>query len=87
MKQTSKIFSVKSIKNGYIHQIHTLKLGEIVREIGAGRYEKEDQIDYGVGIVLNKKVGDYVKKDEELLKIYVNQKDMSIGRILECFEI
>ena len=62
-------------------------MGEIVRAIGAGRYQKEDIIDYGVGIVLSKKVGDFVLKDEELLKIYVHEKDMEIGRILDCFEI
>ncbi len=82
-----KVFSVKSTQTGYIQKIHTQKLGEIVRMIGAGRYQKEDTIDYGVGIILTKKVGDFVLENEELLKIYVNQKDMEIGHILECFEI
>ena len=40
-------------------------LGEIVKEIGGGRETKDDQIDYGVGIVLSKKVGDFVNKDEK----------------------
>ncbi|MCI9234104.1 MAG: thymidine phosphorylase [Bacilli bacterium] len=87
LEKAQKVFSVKSVKSGYINQIHTLKLGEIVRAIGAGRYQKEDSIDYGVGIVLSKKVGDFVLENEELLKIYVHEKDMEIGRILECFEI
>jgi len=82
-----KIFSVKSVKTGYINTINTELLGEIVKEIGGGREKKEDQIDYGVGIVLSKKVGDYVEKDEELLKIYLNKKDMEIRRILSCFLI
>lgn len=87
IEKAAKVFSVKSIKSGYINKIHTLELGEIVRAVGAGRYQKEDIIDYGVGIVLSKKVGDFVLKDEELLKIYVHEKDMEIGRILDCFEI
>lgn len=82
-----KVFSVKSNQSGYIHKIHTLELGEIARQIGAGRYQKEDAIDYGVGIILEKKVGDFVLQDEELLKIYVHEKDMEIGKILDCFEI
>lgn len=82
-----KVFSIKSKESGYIHQIDTFKLGEIVREIGAGRYQKEDEIDYGVGVVLSKKVGDFVLEDEELLKIYVQDKDMEIGKILDCFKI
>ncbi len=82
-----KVFSVKSTKSGYINHINALELGEIVRAIGAGRYQKEDLIDYGVGIVLTKKVGDFVLEDEELLKIYIGELDMEIGRILDCFTI
>ena len=82
-----KIFSVKSIKEGYINAIDTTGLGMIVKDIGGGRETKEDEIDYGVGIILTKKIGDYVKKDEELLKIYLNKKDMEIRRILSCFFI
>lgn len=87
LEVASKVFSIKSKESGYIHRIDTFKLGEVVRKIGAGRYQKEDEIDYGVGIILNKKVGDFVLEDEELLKIYVHEKDMEIGKILDCFEI
>ena len=87
IKVAPKIFSVKSIKSGYINNINTELLGEIVKEIGGGREKKEDAIDYGVGIVLTKKVGDYVEKDEEILKIYLNKKDMEIRKILSCFFI
>ena len=82
-----KIFSVKSIKSGFINAIDTEKLGEIVKEIGGGREKKDDIIDYGVGIILSKKIGDYVAKDEEILKIYLNKKDMEIRKILSCFLI
>ena len=44
--------------------------------LGAGRQTKEDTIDLGVGIVLNKKVGDTVKEGEPLLTIYSNQPDI-----------
>lgn len=86
IKIAPKVFSVKSVKQGYITEINTSKLGEIVKLIGGGRTKKEDRINYGVGIVLNKKIGDYVNKDEELLKIYLDDKDMQIGEILSCFE-
>lgn len=87
LERAPKEFSIKSTKSGYINHIDTLKLGEIVREIGAGRYEKEDKIDYGVGIILSKKVGDFILQDEELLKIYLHEKDMELGKILNCFDI
>lgn len=87
LQKSSKVISIKSNQTGYINCIHTLELGELVRAIGAGRYQKEDSIDYQVGIVLNKKVGDFVLKEEELLKIYVHEKDIEIGKILDCFEV
>ena len=84
---SDKVFSIKSEKSGYINEINALKLGEIAKMIGAGRNTLDDDIDYEVGLVLNKKVGDYVEKDEELVKVYLKDKDVSISQILECFKI
>ena len=87
LKISDKVFSIKSDKAGYINKIDTLQLGEIAKKIGAGRNTLEDEIDYEVGLVLNKKVGDYVEKDEEILKVYLKDKDISVVEILECFRI
>lgn len=84
---SDKVFSIKSNKSGYINKIDALKLGEIAKNIGAGRSTLDDVIDYEVGIVLSKKVGDFVEKEEELAKVYLKNKDVSIGEILDCFEI
>lgn len=81
------VVSIKSSKDGFIKRIDTYKLGEIARKIGAGRLNKEDEIDYGVGLVLNKKVGDYLFENEELLKIYCKKTNISISEITDCFEI
>ena len=87
IKVSSKYFSIKSNKAGYINHINAYKLGEIARLIGAGRLNKEDKIDYEVGLLLNKKVGDYVEVNEELLKIFVHEKDFNINDVLGCYEI
>lgn len=87
IKIAKSIFSLKSSVSGFITNIDTLKLGEMARMLGAGRMTKDDKIDYGVGIVLNKKVGDFIIENEELLKIYYNEKDISIGEVLSCFKI
>lgn len=84
---SKKVFSIKSPYTGFVKEIDTLKLGELSRSIGAGRYKKEDTIDYSVGFVLNKNVGDYVLKDEELVKVYLNKIDLSINDITSCFKI
>ena len=36
---------------------------------------------------MNKNVGDYVLKDEELVKVYLNKIDLSINDITSCFKI
>ena len=87
LKISDKVFSIKSDKAGYINKIDALKLGEIAKKIGAGRSNLEDKIDYEVGLKLTKKVGDYVELEEELVKVYLKYKDVSITEILECYTI
>ena len=87
IKISDKVFSLKCDREGYINNIDALHIGEIAKKIGTGRNTLEDKIDYEVGLVLNKKVGDYVEKEEELVKVYLKDKDISISEILECFTI
>ena len=84
---SDKIISIKSSKEGFINSIDTLKLGEIVKNIGGGRISKEDSIDYGVGISVSKKVGQLIFENEEIAKIYLRDKDVKVNDILECFKI
>lgn len=84
---SKNIISIKTSKDGFINKIDTLKLGEIVRSLGGGRLNKNDEIDYKVGIVVNKKVGSYVFENEELAKLYIGTKDISLSEIISCFEI
>lgn len=43
--------------------------------LGGGRETKESEIDLSVGIVLHKKLGDYVKESEPVATIYGNDKE------------
>lgn len=81
------VVSIKSSKDGFVKAIDTESLGNIARKIKAGRLNKDDIIDYGVGIKLNKKIGDYLFENEELLKLYCKNTDISINEILSCFTI
>lgn len=87
IKVSNNILSIKSKEEGYIKHIDALRLGENARIIGAGRLSKEENIDFEVGIVLNKKVGDYIKEGEELLKVYINNKTLPEEEFIKCFEI
>ena len=82
-----KIFSIKSAKTGFIKAIDALKIGKLVHDIGAGRNKKEDEINYGVGISITKKTGDFVIEAEELAKVYLDTIDCKIQDVLDCFII
>lgn len=82
----SKTITVYSDHEGYVKEIDALKIGEIALELGAGRINKEDSIDYDVGISLNKKVGDYVDEGDILATIYYNNVEVDIDKFKECFK-
>lgn len=59
-------------RDATILQIHARQIGEAAVALGAGRAKKTDPVDHAVGIVVHKKVGDFVKKDEPLFTIHAN---------------
>lgn len=66
----------KAKKDGYITEIIANEISVASMMLGAGRQTKEDVIDLGVGIVLNKKVGEHVEKGENILTIHTNTKEI-----------
>lgn len=84
-----EILDVKAETSGYIKDINALTIGVSAMKLGAGRQTKEDVIDPDVGIVLNKKVGDYVEQGDTLAKVYNNKDnvDAVLKDILDGFEI
>ena len=87
LKMSKRIFSIKTDKEGYIASIDALKIGELVKNMGGGRLEKNDKINYEVGINLSKKIGDYVKPNDELMRIYLGDKDISFKELNGIFKI
>ena len=81
----SKVLTVFSNSTGYITDIDAEHIGMLALELGAGRISKEDSIDYDVGIILDKKVGDYVKEGDILGRIDYNNKEIDINRFRNCY--
>ena len=71
-EEAKYIEPIYSEKSGYIYEIKAKAVGKIAGELGAGRIRKEDEIDPAVGIVLEKKIGDIVQKDEPIAYIHAN---------------
>ena len=73
---------VVSNGSGYIESIDAGKIGRIASLSGAGRIKKDDEIDYGAGIIMHCKVGDYIKKGDELFTVYFgSEKKVTEGDI------
>jgi len=83
------IIEISALETGYVSSINALEIGLSAMKLGAGRKTKEDDIDYDVGIVLNKKVGDQVEKDEPLAYVYNNLENPEeiLTQISEAFTI
>ncbi|MDL2211994.1 pyrimidine-nucleoside phosphorylase [Erysipelotrichaceae bacterium OttesenSCG-928-M19] len=71
--KANNIKPIYSKNEGYLKEINALKMGHLSLELGAGRKTKEDQIDYSAGIVLTKKIGNYVRKNEIIAYLHSNK--------------
>lgn len=69
------IYEVPAKAEGYLYSMNTERCGIASVELGAGREKKEDTIDYSSGIVLKKKIGDYVKQGETIAEFYSSNID------------
>ena len=68
-------YEVKANKEGYVYDLNAEKVGIASLLTGAGRHTKDDELDYGAGIILKKKMGDYVKEGDVLATLYSSDKD------------
>lgn len=66
---------IHSLEEGYVKHIVCDEVGICSLMLGGGRETKESSIDLSVGLVLKKKVGDYVKKGEALAVIHGNDRE------------
>jgi pyrimidine-nucleoside phosphorylase len=69
---------VLALKDGYVSAMENKQLGLHCVALGGGRLKAEDKVDPAVGLILNKKVGDKVKKGEVLLTIYHHKNQIEI---------
>ncbi|MFA6238254.1 MAG: thymidine phosphorylase [Bacteriovorax sp.] len=78
LPQTKNVFEVKCTKNGFVTDMDCKSLGHHCVRLGGGRQKTTDVIDFATGFVINKKIGDKVKKGDVLATIHAhdNQKDV-----------
>lgn len=76
LPQASYIIEVPAKKTGVVSKIVADKIGVAAMLLGAGRRTKEEEIDYAVGLILNKKVGESVFEGESLVTIQSNRENV-----------
>lgn len=79
-----------SVAEGYIRRVDALAIGTAARDLGAGRFTKEDEININAGIKIHRKVGNYVHINEPLATIYcddVCKATECANSVLRAFEI
>ena len=82
---------IRADKEGYISHIQCEEIGICSMMLGGGREKKEDIIDPAVGIVLKKKVGDYVNDGDVLAVMHYNSAKHvppldAVKRFLNAYE-
>ena len=71
--------ALKAERDGYVVKMHTSDIGNAARLLGAGRERKTDALDLSVGIVMNVRLGDAVKKGDLLATLHVGERSDRIG--------
>lgn len=78
LPHTKKTYDVCSLKSGFVTKMECTELGKDCVRLGGGRLLLQDKIDFAVGFVLNKKIGDKVKKGETLLTIHHHENQLEL---------
>lgn len=88
LPSAERIIPVLSQQAGYIAKMDTQSIGTCAQLLGAGREKLGDKIDPAVGIVMKKRVGDFVRTGDVLAEFHVNEQNMlqeAMRRFLAAF--
>ena len=75
--KAENICYIKAKKSGYVKFTNTRNIGIASCLLGAGRLKVEDKIDSVSGIIIHKKTGDFVHKDDILFELQHNKTDIA----------
>ncbi len=79
LPKAPKQIELRADRAGYITRMVTSDIGNAAKLLGAGRERKTDELDLSVGIVMHKRLGEAVKRDEPLATLHVGEKSDRVG--------
>ncbi|MDR3215255.1 MAG: thymidine phosphorylase [Bacilli bacterium] len=71
--RAAHVIAIKTPIKGYLNSIDALVLGQLACSLGAGRYTKDDLIDYSAGIVLKVGINDYLNENDIIGYLHSNK--------------
>ena len=83
------VLELKASASGYVSRCNARILGEIIRDLGAGRLTKDSAINYDVGIDRIAKPGDEIRPSSTLARIHAGdaaQANAACERLKSAFE-
>lgn len=82
----SKVYNIKANRSGVLKNIDALGVAKLSLSLGAGRTNKDDDIDYNAGVVIRKEIGDEINEGDILASLYTNIEDPKFN-LEKVFEI
>lgn len=76
LPQAKHTIELPALEDGVVAELVADEIGTAAMLLGAGRATKESEIDLAVGLMLNKKIGDRVKKGDSLVTIHANRENV-----------
>lgn len=64
--------AVPAQRDGYVAAMDTTAIGYVAQGLGAGRVQKSDVIDPAVGLVMDVRIGDFVRAGEPICHIHAS---------------
>lgn len=83
----SKVYNIKANRSGILKNIDALGVAKLSLSLGAGRTNKDDDIDYNAGVVIRKEIGDEINEGDILASLYTNIEDpkFNLEKVFEIF--
>jgi pyrimidine-nucleoside phosphorylase len=82
--------AAKASRAGYVSSLGAVQVGNAALHLGAGRRDKDDEIDHAVGIVVLKKHGETVSAGETVAEIHARDAASAaaaVAEVLAAYEI
>ena len=76
LPEASFRYGINAEKSGYLSELNSEEIGISAMILGAGRENYDSKIDYSAGIVLTKKIGDFVSKGEMIAEFHYNDTQL-----------